>query len=311
MSTEKIYRPPAAFDLNREYSREMGALLQHARETQGLTLSELANSLTLSAKQVSGLETGSTEFFYGARFFAHALNKYADHLGVVLDRDRLIQQGTWLMGELVKPPAAESAAVEEDEPLVVSVEVVAKPKTASVSSVEACDQATSPRSISVRRLSWVFGGMALVTGAIVIAVVGYGGEGAAVSSPGRQIARDTKALPSAPVPVEAQQASSVLAPVDQAPAKSNTLRMAFDGTTWVQAKYRDGKVLERTYGNGESADLDLNKLVALTIGNAPAASLMVDGRLLNMEAMSAGTRSNVLRLGHEEIQLLARADTLR
>jgi hypothetical protein len=27
--------------------------------------------------------------------------------------------------------------------------------------------------------------------------------------------------------------------------------------------------------------------------------------------MSAGTRSNVLRLGHEEIQLLARADTFR
>lgn len=304
MSTEKIYRPPAAFDLNREYSREMGALLQHARETQGLTLSELANSLMLSAKQVSGLETGSTEFFYGARFFAHALNKYADHLGVVFDRDRLIQQGTWLMGEVVQPPA-----VEEDELLVVSVE--SKPKTASVSSVEACDQAISPRPIRARRLNWGFGGMALVSGAIVIAMIGYGGEGASVWSLGRQIAKDTKALPSASMPVEAQQTLLVLAPVDQAPAKNNTLRMAFDGTTWVQAKYRDGKVLERTYGNGESADLDLNKLVALTIGNAPAASLMVDGRLLNMEAMSAGTRSNVLRLGHEEIQLLARADTLR
>lgn len=68
--------------------KEIGELLQNAREEKGLSLEEISNDIKISPRHLKALEEGHFSLFAGEVYLKGALRKYAESLG--LDASRMI-----------------------------------------------------------------------------------------------------------------------------------------------------------------------------------------------------------------------------
>jgi len=81
------------------------------------------------------------------------------------------------------------------------------------------------------------------------------------------------------------------------------MRIDFNAECWVSLQTIDGKKEDRIYKSGEVLSVPLSNVTALVLGNAPAAKVFLEGRLVDV--MSKGlTYGNVTRLDQKGIQVL-------
>ena len=81
------------------------------------------------------------------------------------------------------------------------------------------------------------------------------------------------------------------------------MRIDFKAECWVSLQTVDGKRADRIYKSGESLSVPIANVSGLILGNAPAASVFLAGR--QVDVLSKGlTQGNVARLDQKSIQLL-------
>jgi len=94
----------------------------------------------------------------------------------------------------------------------------------------------------------------------------------------------------APAPTPAQEVRAMM-------------RIDFKAECWVSLQTVDGKRVDRIYKSGESLSVPIANVSGLILGNAPAASVFLAGR--QVDVLSKGlTQGNVARLDQKSIQLL-------
>lgn len=271
-----------SFRIDLNYAQEFGSLLKNIREGKGLSLHDVANALVLSDRQIQCLETGGVNAFYGLIIFVTALNKYADFFGVKPNKDMLVLEGAPLAGTIPNCPAtvepSTSAAAESTIATSSNVRLKINPKRNCFKTK------TSP--------NWVVR-LAIAMIAIV-ALMNY----TPISSWFSQ--RYVVAEPQIENPKKSPASRTESAPKIR--HDQNEIVMSFDGKSWVQIVFLDGRVIEKTYNNSDTESFNLDRLKSLTIGNTRVTSLTFNGKSLNPEILKTKTKASVMKLTGEDIR---------
>lgn len=94
-----LIKPPPV-ELNIEYIRSLGHVLRKIRTRSCVSIVSLEDKLLLSKEQIEGIENFVLDRFYGNRHFAQAFVKYANHLKIPVDRNKLTVSGQLIVGVL-------------------------------------------------------------------------------------------------------------------------------------------------------------------------------------------------------------------
>jgi hypothetical protein len=81
------------------------------------------------------------------------------------------------------------------------------------------------------------------------------------------------------------------------------MRIDFKAECWVSVQTVDGKRADRIYKSGESLSVPIANVSTLILGNAPAASVFLSGRQVDV-LVKGLTQGNVTRIDQKGIQLL-------
>ena len=113
----------------------------------------------------------------------------------------------------------------------------------------------------------------------------------------------TSAAPASSVAVDKPATGASSDPFEN--LKSTTLRIVFVGECWASLITTDGRRNERIFQAGQSIDVELDRVAALTIGNSSQAKLQVGTKPLDL-AKSGAITGNVARLNQAILQRLAK-----
>ena len=269
----------------------IGQRLAEARTARGLSISEAASRLRLTARQIEAIEQGDLSKLPGQTFARGFIRNYARLLGVDPE-------------PLLRGLPAVTAALERPPPL-----------------------AGPAKGIVIRQASrsqrlWYLAGVLLLIVAIPLAVYGLlhprqeaapgpapwmvQGDGAAPAEP---VAPSSPALSSYPAPGESTAApgprpapNSPSAGLDPglpgaqrpaagapsadvpAPVAANEIRLMFDNEAWVEIKDADGEtVFSRLNPAGSEQTVTGKPPFSLVIGNARGVRMTYNGRPVDVK----------------------------
>jgi len=232
-----------------------GEQLRRTREAAGLRVEDIAAETKVSKVILRGLEQGNFKFLPEKVFCRSFVAQYARTIGV------------------------------EDGPLLESFDQAWEEYSATSGIHSNLEFLTDDLSPSIRWRFWIpiAAGVAilLVAAAVILRGSTSPGEGLA-PDPRRSGARMMSAAqttrPAAkPTP---QQQPSQMETMDVADESMVRMTVEVDPGTecWIHYRDRDGMTGERLLANGQSLTLELEGPVKLTVGNAGAVRLIVDGR---------------------------------
>lgn len=249
-----------------------GARLKHARESQGLSVFDVARALRLSEKQIAALEVDDYSKLPGRTFVRGFIRNYA----------RLLQLDPEpLMAHLSLEQADESRQIQVPSQKISFSEHQDKPW-----------------------LKWVM--MAFVT----VAVVSWGvlewlgpeqPKSNVLFRSTQSVALPPKAAPAQPVvvpPVVAEPKAVLpsIEPVSALPASTTVpaaalarLTMSFSGRTWVEVRDKNKKIIH-SQNNTAGADqiVEGEAPLSLVIGSAPNVKLIYKGQPVDLSAFAKG-----------------------
>ena len=246
-----------------------GARLRREREHRGLTAQQAAEQLNLDVNVVIALEADDYAAL-GAPVFAKGhLRRYGALLG--LPEDELLA-------------GFERARAELPQPSLI-------PKSR--------EEMMPVRSRS--KWPWVAGGalLFLLAAGLVAYVsengIGWPGRAGVSTEPARAENAPTASSAGLPQPasVPAPAAAGSAAPAPASPAAAQggqvSLQMSFVADTWVEIYDGSGKaVLYDLGGAGTQRAVSATAPLSITLGNAPAVALQVNGRAVTVPAPPAG-----------------------
>ena len=224
------------FEIDLDKAAALGILLRTKRKSLELSAQDIADKLLLSLQQVKGLESGELKYFYGAKLYAQAAEKYVRFL-------KLNEQPTQTL--FVNFENDNDAAGEYASP------------SAQAEHFSNASNKNAYRSTLI--------GITLVA-LIVAGLVFFLNAPAPETSTKHQ----APAIPQARTEPPVQSASEL--PVKESSLPKGTIELKFSGASWVQTVDTAGKKQENTYLNGETLALKPATLQALIIGNASAVT---------------------------------------
>lgn len=261
--------------LDRTFAAELGERARAARVGRGLDIGTAARAVMLSPAQLTSLETAQPEAFYGAEFYANALRKYLQYLG--LDAASaghvLIQPGTPAVAPSPRPARTPSLA-----PTVVAAAVTASaiggwfllaPRRQAPAATSTSGQAEPDAQPA-----------------------GQAGADVQPASEDRLPIASPEVVPPAEVPAAApalalQTLSDTLSPVlqtsglaESSPTAAPAARfgsVAVSGATWVFVRYADNTTDERHLGPRETFVLRAQP-VYIAVGLADGTAISVNGQ---------------------------------
>jgi cytoskeletal protein RodZ len=301
---------------------QLGELLSRERLNQQKDVLDVARRLMLSKLQLLAIETGEVASFHHEQRYIQGIKAYVFYLGLhsrAEVNELLTQIENGSAESLRTSPAARVAQLHR-----LAATPVAKKSYAS----------RGPRYLYI-------GLGVLVLGAIALAVTeGWPfkdeTEEIATVSPVESATTTTTAVPittpqARPVPanptsiattqsplvasasstpsleVSAQAVAPAPTPVISAPPPAQeakgTMRIDFKAECWVSVQTVDGKRADRIYKSGESLSVPIANVSTLILGNAPAASVFLSGRQVDV-LVKGLTQGNVTRIDQKGIQLL-------
>ncbi len=226
-----------------ERAVDFGTFLRQAREKRGLTLQQVAVTTRISARVLDALERNDPTKLPGGIFSRAFVRSYAREVG--LDPEAAV--------------ASFVAAFPEDS------------GAADVPVTTTAEQAES--YVSHRRVATT--AVKLLGAIALIAVLGLIGYMAA------QRARGPAAPQGRERPVVAEPAPQVTVP---APAPSSTaaaplvVGLSATESCWVSVTVDGTRTPARTLGAGERVEFPVNRSITLTVGNAGAVDVSLNGK---------------------------------
>jgi cytoskeleton protein RodZ len=250
-----------------------GALLRRTRETRGLSIEEVSQSLKLSPRQIRAIESDDFEDLGSATFARGFVRNYARHLG--LDPGAVLA----VLEKQIALPTIELREVEHTNVVI-------------------------PREGARRPFLWLGALLPILLVALGAVVYYAGGLNLDILRPGPAPAVQSASSPAAgeersaatppsetqatapaePVP-PAPQASVSAGPLSSAHAATISHRLAFDfeRDSWVEVKDGDGRVLHSQLNRGGTTQVIEGKPpFALIVGNASTVRLQYDEREVDL-----------------------------
>lgn len=249
-----------------------GALLRRTRETRGLSIEEVSQSLKLSPRQIRAIESDDFEDLGSATFARGFVRNYARHLG--LDPGAVLA----VLEKQIALPEIELREVEHTNVVI-------------------------PREGARRPFLWLgalFPILLVALGAVVYyagglnldvlradpvpAIQPASSSAAAEERPGATPPSETQAVAAEPV-APAPQAAVSAGPLSSAHAATISHRLAFDfeRDSWVEVKDGDGRVLHSQLNRGGTTQVIEGKPpFALIVGNASTVRLQYDEREVDL-----------------------------
>jgi cytoskeletal protein RodZ len=310
---------------------QLGGLLSRERLNQQKDVLDVARRLMLSKLQLLAIEAGEAASFHHEQRYIQGIKAYVFYLGLHSRAE---------INELVTQIENESADSLRTSP---AAGVAQLHRFAATPVVKKSYASRGPRYLYVGLGVLVLGAIALAITegwpfsdeTEEIATTAVPVESASTTTTAVPIATpQTRPVPANPTSSATTQSPSVAsaptslpqevsaqavtptatpaptptpAPVMPAPAPAQevkaTMRIDFKAECWVSLQTADGKRVDRIYKSGESLSVPIANVSGLILGNAPAASVFLVGR--QVDVLSKGlTQGNVARLDQKSIQLL-------
>jgi cytoskeleton protein RodZ len=277
--------------------KPLGRVLAEERERQGLSRTEVAQRMHISARQVESLETGDYAHLPRGPFLRGFVRNYGKLLG--LDAAALLAQ------------LAEAAPRSAPDIVVPSQNIRFDPLGERLANpyVKAGVLAVVVVAMALAGMYWWLfirpaapGALGKKSGAEQAAAVSprIGPPqqiAAAPLAPAESVAglpapmeaepsvRPPKAEPAKPEPAKAEPAKAEGGRADAAKrAGVRTLKLRFRGESWVEVKDAQGKVLlSRLNSRGTEAEVAGRPPLTVIVGNAPEVEVVSDGREFPLE----------------------------
>lgn len=259
--------------LNANTACHLGQSFSIARESLNLSRQDVADKLLLSKAQIEGLEVGKQNCFYGAQFYAQCADKYAAFLG------------------LSEQPSKQLLEDENDS----------KPSEATAMPVN--ERKYHPWPLLVISAGTM--------GLLAVGVSLWTQSGTGPNAPPHLVA----AVPATATPIsepelKPEQKQETTAPTlppsesEKNNLASNSIRLSFSASSWVQVVETNGSRQEKTYHTGDTLTLEPGKLQGIIIGNAKAVTVSSsDGNITLNRYIASG--SQVARIIGQDVRKLA------
>lgn len=231
-----------------------GSWLRRQREMREISLREIADRTKISLRYLEAMEADRFDLLPAPIFAKGFLREFARYVG--LSPDDVVNH--YLS---VHKPEDSVAGPEEVRP---------RPKPRS----------NEPIHTPMRR-SWSYGSLLALAGLILLILVAV----AAYFADHRRESPDPEQTPpiAAPPPTAPPPAAVVAEPQLPAPTSPLTVSLDFSQDCWVEALLDGKQRLSELRVQGEALQLDAQKSVSLTLGNAGAVSVHVNGLQLDLD----------------------------
>ena len=222
-----------------------GSWLRQQREIRNITLREISDNTKIGLRYLEALEEDRFEVLPAPIFAKGFLREYARYVG--LSPDEVVNHYL----SVQKPDDMEEGGKEETR---------------------------SGRERARKTRSWTWGLFLLLAGALLLALVAF----FAWSSQRRRDDSSTQPPPPIAAP-PAAVAPAASTPPPAAPASPLEVALDFTENCWVEAVIDGKNRLSELRVQGESLQLDAKQNVVLTLGNAGAVEIQVNGYPLDLE----------------------------
>ena len=256
----------------------LGEVLARERERQGLSRSEIAQRLHMSASQVEALEAGQYERLPKGPFLRGFVRNYAKQLS--LAADPLLAR---LQEATPRPPASRI--------VVPSQNIRFDPMSERLSSpyVRASVLAVVAVALSLAAMYWWINVRQSPPGSATRKAVDLG--------PPQQLAAAPVSAPETPPPVEAPKVEAPKVEPTLSPALpqgggstvkaargERKIKFRFKGESWVEIKDAQGRVLISGLNSpGSEAEVAGRPPFTVVVGNAPDVQMLYDDRVFPLE----------------------------
>ena len=232
-----------------------GSWLRQQREIRNISLREISDSTKIGMRYLEALEDDRFDVLPAPIFAKGFLREYARYVG--LDADEVVN---FYM-------AADREGSPEDQPPVPSLMV--------------------PTGPANRRRSGPWWGVAVALLAIVLLtwyLVHRAQQQGAVRSTVPPITPPVSATPIEPAPAVAPETASAPAAAAPQGAPKLVVSLSFTDECWVEAVVDDQQRISELRVQGESMQIAAQQQVSLTLGNAAAVRIEVNGRPYPLDA---------------------------
>lgn len=226
-------------------SGSFGTWLRRQREIREISLREVAERTKISLRYLEAMEEDRFDMLPAPVFAKGFLREYARYVGLSAD-------------DVVNHYLA-----------------VHRPETGEASRQEG--------RRGSRNQSWVYGIVLFAAALLLLGLVGFlafsaerGRKPASRLTPPMAPPSPSPVTPAAPVP------SAPPSPLAPAPSSPLELTLDFTQECWVEAKVDGKKALSETRVQGESLQIPAQQSILLTLGNAGAVEVQLNGRPLSL-----------------------------
>ena len=264
--------------INLDAAKQLGDLLLEARIASGEELASIAKNLTLSKKQVSGIERLQFSGFHSSTYYFLAAKKYAHYLKIEFNFDTLVNDDE----DLIQIPSYDDSS--QKSKTIKPSNLIAKIKTASKKTA------------------------VYLTLCLLFSVFIYRAINPQPSENNSQQQDISLEEPTEPQTAETTPTTTVEtdpAEASQAPKNlqidNSEIRLEFNDTTWTQVIYRDNEKKQKNYLAGETLNLQRSELQGLVIGNINAVKVIASNKELDISAFVT-PGSNVIKIFGEKLR---------
>lgn len=226
-----------------------GLWLRRQREMREISLREIADRTKISLRYLEAMEADRFDLLPAPIFAKGFLREFARYVGLSPDD---------VVNHYLSVHKPEDAGAGDEE-------VRVRPKIG---------RSNEPLHTPMRR-SWSYGSLLALAGLVLLILVAV----AAYFADHRRESPDSQQTPpiAAPPPAAALPAAAAAAPQLPVPTSPLTVSLDFSQDCWVEALIDGKQRLSELRVQGEALQLDAQKSVSLTLGNAGAVSVHVNG----------------------------------
>ena len=254
--------------VNLDASIELGKLLSQSRIAANEDVAEIAKNLTLSKKQMTGLEIVDFSGFHSSTYYFLAAKKYASHLKVDFDFDTLINPTP----DLIYIPSGDETGQKNQ--INQSIKNGHKRK-------------------SLNKKHIAYSAFCLLLVIFGTRPINHQAEttqdeietGYALPSDQPQ-AQEQAQKTDADSHVAAVETNPVTAPEAEKIAQidDSEIHIEVSDNTWIQVIYRNDEKVQKNYSSGEVLNLKREELKGLVVGNAKAIKLIAASKQQDISA---------------------------
>lgn len=268
--------------VNLDIAIELGKLLSQARIVANEDVAEIAKNLTLSKRQITGIEIGEFSGFHSSTYYFLAAKKYAKHLKVDFDFDTLINSNA----DLIYIPSGDEPS-QKNQPI---------------------ENSYKRKKPNKKRIGYSL---------ICLLLIIFGTRAINYQAETTKDDTDYALLSEQPKPQEQAQktdANTNLGAAEKSPDTAreslktaeiddSEIHIEISDSTWIQVIYRNDERVHKNFSPGETLNLKRAELKGLIVGNAKAIKLIVSSKEQDISPFIQPD-SNIVKIFGEKLRAI-------